>query len=250
MLVACVLLSLLLLILLVAVVRQYRARERFWRARMDRQSTQHTKDVEELNRQQQIAIEALETTLRQRDDWITRLTHSLQYLLAQMLRADEYYKRQSRVRWTSTLGFARYADKAEVNTRFVYRLLLYLEYPDYAMEQNAPVNIRADLTMVETTVDWLIWSVNGTERLAPLMFIYTVEPGVDIDDVALAQAHSRAYGVGVPVYGVTNGRRMVVCRYDVRQDRIRLDTLVNNLPFLWDELVQEMGYDRIVDLQM
>lgn len=142
----------------------------------------------------------------------------------------------------------QYNDKVEINTRLIYRLLIYLGYADHALEQNAPVTIQANQTKVNATLDWLIYRLDRGQKTRPCLCIHTLEPNFPIDQAVIDQSRSLAFGKNAPHYMICNGDRLLVMKYKIQGDDTLIDIKVDEFPFFWKELARKVGYSAIGNL--
>ena len=195
-------------------------------------------------------IQALKSERESRQAENAGLLETIGELKGNLDQAKDYYSQQQLWDWFGSLPSAQYRNRLEVNTRFVYRFLQFLGYPDAALRQDVPADIQADTINVRGHLDWLVHNMNGINTLTlgkACLAVRTLEPGSLIDELIVSQVRSCAFAEDVPLFVVTDGTRIEVYATKVKQQRAVMETSIDRLEFDWNDFVNELGFGNIVD---
>ena len=207
-------------------------------------------EMEGLNNRNEITIHALQSERENNQAQVARLIGTIDKLEGDLARGTDRYNQQQLWDWFGSLPSAQYQNRLEVNTRFVYRFLQFLGYPDAALRQDVPADIQADTINVRGHLDWLVHNMNGINTLTlgkACLAVRTLEPGSLIDELIVSQVRSCAFAEDVPLFVVTDGTRIEVYATKVKQQRAVMETSIDRLEFDWNDFVDELGFGNIVD---
>lgn len=251
------LLGIVIFSLALALWDRHRANVRL-QEKLDEQEADCEKKIQTLKNRHQVVVDGIRN---EHEEVVTGLNaniaklHSIQeiliksiyYLLGFLDEGMRYYQRHLRLKWFDQQRYAIYADRLEVNTKFVYPFLQYLGYPDHALLQDRTITFQADEKRITGAIDWVVYRFDRLQRTEPAFIILTVDPKRGIDRTSEEKARSLAYGLSVPIYVVTNGKQLRIYSRGVRPISPRINANVVDFPFLWATIVSELDPNRVVD---
>ncbi len=159
-----------------------------------------------------------------------RLLEKRIQILSQDARADACRE------WLLSMANRTYRNEIEVEIKFVYPLFRFLGYSDEDLLIRVPVRMQVGRQQIQAQADWVIFR-NGN----PVIVVEAKEPGHPLGEQVVEQAKSYAFGLKVPLYAVTNGRRLQVFRREVVNDICLIDCVDNELSNYWSNLVHYLG---------
>ena len=149
-----------------------------------------------------------------------------------------------RVKWLDSLALARYRNEMEVETKFIWRLVKFLDYDDASVEIRVPVQIQAGSKTVQAEADWVLWSrgrIAGSRH--PRLVIEAKAPSVALGGIVQQQARSYAIALGATMYAITNGKGFVVYKRGVTLDDCIISCGPGGLKDDWPNIVRTIGAD-------
>jgi hypothetical protein len=154
-------------------------------------------------------------------------------------RADAHAARRD---WLKHLADTPYENEAEVESKFVFPLVQSLGYSVRDFSRRVPVGLRLGEQALAGEADWVLWEAGhpGGEPSA-LAVIEVSPPDQTLDESVQARARSYAFGVGAPVYLITNGKQLQLYRRDVRTDPLLLECNVEEFAACWQHLYDLLG---------
>lgn len=243
----CLLLSLFFFFSWRAAQQEQNEQVALWTGRYRRSNDLCHDEMDRLKNRDTTTIHALQTELARCQAENDRLTEAVDMLENDLEESGVYYSQQDLLDWFDNLTRATYRNRLEVNTRFVYRLLQNLGYPDAALQQDVPANIQADTINVRGHLDWLVHNMNGGNLGNACFAVRTIEPGSVIDDLVVSQVRSCAFAQDVPFFVVTDGTQIKVYETKERQRDSVMESPAATLPNEWDDLVDELGFGNVDD---
>ncbi|MBX3000822.1 MAG: type I restriction enzyme HsdR N-terminal domain-containing protein [Caldilineaceae bacterium] len=150
--------------------------------------------------------------------------------------------RTARHDWLNHLPGAIYENEAEVEAKFVFPLVQSLGYSVRDFSRRVPVGLRLGEQALAGEADWVLWEAAkpGADPSA-LAVIEVSAPDQALDDGVQTRARSYAFGVGAPVYLITNGKQLQLFRRDVRTDPLLLECKVEEFAACWQHLYDLLG---------
>jgi predicted type IV restriction endonuclease len=160
--------------------------------------------------------------------------------LVQELKRDA--SQVSRDEWLKSVANIDYRNEIEVEVKFVYPLLRYLDHDIHALEIRVPANVQVGRQQVKGEADWVVWDETPSRgHRRALVVVEAKGPGQKLDSAVQAQVRSYAFGLSAPMYVLTNGQRIQIFRRGIERDDCVLDCEVNELVVRWGEIEEHIG---------
>lgn len=205
-----------LVIILVATIYLLLSCYRSSRIDRDKLKNLHKKEIEDLTQEIETLKSKCADDLKKSDEDRKKLQLNYDNSIAKsqetiatlqdfLKQGDAYFLTVSRLEWFERLKTLRYRSPADINTRFIYRILIYLGYSEPGFEQNVSVAVPLENLTWNLTADWIVYDIDNGERGIPLFIVRSIGPTQSIDSSVIAQARMMAFALGVSTYVVTNG---------------------------------------------
>ena len=166
----------------------------------------------------------------------SRLTKQLQHTESRLAVASASALDLMRAEWLRELPHIHYRNEIEVEIKFVYPLLRFLGYLPDDLRVRVNIGIQVGRQTAQTEADWILLRDNQ-----PFAVVEAKAVSQNLTNEVLAQARSYAYGLGLDLYIVTNGRTLEIwsrgTQHDSRVVRLHVDELKEH----WEQLRQIIG---------
>lgn len=150
--------------------------------------------------------------------------------------------RAGRRDWLTHLAETTYENEAEIEAKFIFPLVQSLGYSVRDFSRRVPVGLSLGEQSLAAEADWVLWETGHPDaEPSALAVIEVTPPDQALDASVQARARSYAFGVGAPVYLITNGKELKLYRRDVRTDPLLLECKVEEFAACWQHLYDLLG---------
>lgn len=144
--------------------------------------------------------------------------------------------RDLRQRWFEEIIGADLRSELEVEIKFVYPFLRLLGYAVSDLHARVPLEVQVGRQRVAAEADWVAYAHGG-----PFLVVEAKAQHQELSRLVQEQARSYAYGLGAPIYVLTNGKSIHVYSRGVDKDARILAIDVRDIEKHWERIVQTVG---------
>jgi hypothetical protein len=205
----------------------------------------HKRKLQDMGKFYNLAIEHHEESYRQKEQDL-EASHRAAIRRLESAKVDELNE-LAREEWLHKLRDRPWLDKAreiEVEVKLVFPLLRHLGYRDHEMALRVPVPMQEGSSQTTREADWVVSDDEGG-----LLVVEAKAPDKELGQTVANQARSYASNLGVPVYIITNGKRLEVYHRGVIQDRCVFSCAVRQLSENWDALWEVASRREVTGLK-
>jgi len=141
-----------------------------------------------------------------------------------------------RQRWFEEIIGADFRSELEVEIKFVYPFLRFLGYAVSDLHARVPLGVQVGRQRVAAEADWVAYAHGG-----PFLVVEAKAQHQELSRLVQEQARSYAYGLGAPIYVLTNGKSIHVYSRGVDKDARILAIDVRDIEKHWERIVQTVG---------
>lgn len=139
--------------------------------------------------------------------------------------------------WLKEIYQATYNSELEVEIKFIYLLMRFLNYEMDDLRTRVAVEVQVGRQRASGIADWVVYKYPGK----PFLVIEAKEPNQMLTVAVKEQARSYAYGLSAPFYMLTNGKEIQIYERKVDDDIQVVSLNVKDISQNWAVLEQVIG---------
>lgn len=143
-----------------------------------------------------------------------------------------------RLKWFEEIASATYNSEIEVEIKFIYDFLRFLNYGVNDFRTRVSVEVPVGRQKVTGVADWVVYNHRYEN---PLLVIEAKEPNQQLNLAVKEQARSYSYALKTPYYMLRNGRDIQIFERRIDDDVCVISGHMNDLPSFWQIIEETIG---------